>query len=285
MQAQKIPSIFDYTDYRKFLWDYYLHMKKTTSFFSHRYFMRKAEIHSPNFLKNVIDGQKNLTKDSVVKFARAIGFNKRETDYFENVVFFNQSTTYDKKQYFYDRMKLFSQSIVRTIIAEDQTGYFSKWYHCVVRELIVIGNYQDDWDAIAKDVRPRITPSEARESVRLLKSLNLVRKNSNGTYALVSRNITSGDNPVAKMLIRQHHKDSMRNAITAIDAFPPDQRSCTSLVMSITKDTYKEIEEEINEFRNRVSIIANTSSGSDRVYQVAVQLFPVSGCLKKEGRK
>jgi uncharacterized protein (TIGR02147 family) len=285
MNAPIPLNIFNFIDYRKFLQEYYLHMKKTTSFFSHRYFMRKAGICSPNFLKNVMEGKKNLTKDSVVKFAKAIGFGKRETDYFENLVFFNQSATYDKKQYFYDRMKLFSQSIVRRIVSEGQAGYFSKWYHCIVRELIVIKDYQDNWEAAAKDVLPRITPSEARESVLLLLRLNLVTKNSDGTYRLASRNITSGDNAVGKMLIRQVHKDSLRNAAAAIDNVPADQRSCTSLVMSVTTDTYKEIEEEIKEFRNRVTIIANKSKGSDRVYQLCVQLFPASASLKKESRQ
>jgi uncharacterized protein (TIGR02147 family) len=53
--------------------------------------------------------------------------------------------------------------------------------------------------------------------------------------------------------------------------------------MSVTEETYREIEEEIAEFRNRVSIIANRSKGSDRVYQIAVQLYPVSARLNGRG--
>ncbi len=281
MATAERPNIFNYTDYRLYLRDYYAFMKATTSFFSHRYFMRRADISSPNFLKNVMEGRKNLSKESVVKFARALGFAPKETDYFENLVFFEQAATSERKQYYYNRMQLFSKSIVRALVESDQSEYFAKWHNCVVRELVVIRDYHDDWARLAKDVRPRITPVKARKSVESLLRLGLIRRNSDGTYSQESRNVTAGDNPVAVMHIREHHKESLRNAARAIDTVPVKQRTCTSVLMSIDESTYREIEEEIKEFRSRISLIANTTKKSDRVYEVAIQMFPVSSLPSK----
>jgi uncharacterized protein (TIGR02147 family) len=282
MVSVSCPAIFKYSDYRQYLRDYYAFMKQTTSFFSHRYFMRKAGIRSPNFLKNVMDGTKNLTKESVLKFAQALGLNRRETDYFENLVFFNQSDTGGRKQYYYDRMKLFSESIVRQLVTADQAAYFAKWYHSVIRELLVVRNFSDDFAKLARTVYPRITPAQARDSVTLLLKLGMVTRDPAGRYQLAARNITAGRDPVAIMEIRRHHKESLENAMNAIDSVPPAQRSVTSVIMSINEETYKEIELEIAEFRNRVSLIANKTGNADRIYQVAVQLYPVSSLLSKE---
>lgn len=284
MAESKSPNISDYTDFRKYLRDYYTYMKGTTSFFSHRYFMNKAEIRSPNFLKNIMEGKKNLTKESVLKFASALGLTKKEAEYFENMVFFDQSKTSNKKQYFYERMKLFSGDVVRATIEDGQIAYFLKWYHCLVRELVVIRNYRDDWAMLANDVRPRITLAQARKSVKLLLKLGLIKKNDNGTYSQTSRNVTAGRHPVDVMVIRQYHKQALDNAKKAIDSFPVTERTLTSLIMSLSEGTYKEIEEEIREFRNRITLIANKSSDSDRVYQITIQLFPGSSVERNKER-
>ena len=282
MTENKPLNIFDYTEYRMYLRNYYAHMKSTTSFFSHRYFMQKAEIHSPNFLKNVMEGKKNLTKESVLKFAKALCLKRKEVEYFENMVFFDQSETSDRKQYFFDRMRLFSKAVGKSILEEGQAGYFSKWYHCVLRELVVIRDYQDNWVKLANEVRPRITPVQARKSVELLQKLGLIEKKSSGTYRQTSKNITAGSKPVDVMVIRNYHKQALDNAKNSLDSFPSNERNCSSLVMSVTEETYKEIVEETNEFRNRITLISNKSKGSDRVYKLAVQIFPVSSIKKRK---
>lgn len=274
-------NIFDYTEYRKYLSDYYHFMKEQTSFFSHRYFMNKAQIKSPNFLKNVMEGKRNLSRKSIYKFALALGIDKKETEYFYNMVQFEQSKSSEKKQYYYDRMKLFSRDVVRATITQNRIGYFSKWYYCVVRELIVTRDYQDNWTALGNDVRPRISPYQVKKGVQVLLQLDLIKKNSDGTYSQTSRNITTGNNPVDVMVIRQFHKRTLEHAKHAIDSFPTNERTCTALIMSLTKETYKEMENEIREFRNRITLIANKSNGSDRTYQIGIQLFPVSNVKKK----
>jgi uncharacterized protein (TIGR02147 family) len=93
---------------------------------------------------------------------------------------------------------------------------------------------------------------------------------------LTSKNVTAGDNPLAVMQIRQHHKESLKNAANAIDDFPAAVRSLTSLIMSLNDETYPQIEEEVKAFRNRLTLLANTTKKPDRVYQLAIQLFPVS---------
>ena len=59
--------------------------------FSYRSFARAAGFSSPNYLKLVIDGQRNLTAEMAARFAQACGLLGSAADYFCTLVAFNQA--------------------------------------------------------------------------------------------------------------------------------------------------------------------------------------------------
>ena len=65
--------------------------------FSFRRFSKRAGYQSPNFLKLVIDGQRNLSDDSIAKFAGAFELGPRETRDFSHLVRFNQARSDQEK--------------------------------------------------------------------------------------------------------------------------------------------------------------------------------------------
>ncbi len=79
-QNQKI-SIFDYTDYRVFLSDYYNFQKKQSKAFSYRYFAQKVNLKSSGYYKELVDGKRNLSRTLMVKFFKALKLNKKESEY------------------------------------------------------------------------------------------------------------------------------------------------------------------------------------------------------------
>jgi len=86
-------SIYDYTDYRRFLKDQFLEKKKTNPLFSYRSFNRVAGITSSAFLKQVLDGKRNLGNRGIQMVARGFCLTEAETRHFEYLVKFNQSET------------------------------------------------------------------------------------------------------------------------------------------------------------------------------------------------
>ena len=55
------PDIYNYLDYRQFIQAYYSAAKENTKSMSFRYLSRRAGFSSPNFIKLVMDGQRNLS--------------------------------------------------------------------------------------------------------------------------------------------------------------------------------------------------------------------------------
>lgn len=273
-----MDRIFQYTDYRQFLLDYYQFKKETTSFFSYRYFSLKAGIKSPSFFKRVIDGKRNLSKVSTEQFITGIGFGEKEARYFRVLVLFNQSQVPDEKQNFYQQLISMSNFTVDVQLNSDQYHYLTKWYHPVIREIVSYFPFNEDYQSLADQVFPPITPEAARASVQMLIKLKLIRPLKNGLYEQSSKALTSGKDEAESlgMIRRNHHKQFIQKALDALDEVPVSERMAMGISMGLSQSGYEVLLQEMAAFRERVITIVDKDKGMNRVYQFNMQLFPTS---------
>ncbi|HPG30842.1 MAG TPA: TIGR02147 family protein [bacterium] len=273
MQNFKI-NIFQYLDYRKFLTDIFSTFKKKDKNFSHRLFAMKAGFKSSGFFKLVIDGKRNLTEESIYKISKAFALSEPEQDYFKNLVYFNQTADNDAKNIYYQKMINSNGFCKSNKILCEQIEYFTKWYHCVIREIIAIQEGNLSVEQIAKFLEPQITTLEVKESIRLLLSLDLIRKNKNGKYEQTNK-ILATDPQIASYLVVRFHKEMILNGMKSIDKFEAKDRDITSLTMGISKLKFLQIREKIKECRKEIIKIVNNDTKVETVYQLNFQLFPL----------
>src|SRR5690606_4572701 len=100
-------DVFRYHDYRSFLADFYDAKKRRTQGFSYRAFSRAAGLGAPNYLKLVIDGQRNLTPTMAQRFASTCGLGREACEYFGVLVTFTQATSSDERAEAYQRLTRF----------------------------------------------------------------------------------------------------------------------------------------------------------------------------------
>jgi uncharacterized protein (TIGR02147 family) len=279
-----MEPIFKYIDYRRFLADYYNEKKKTTRHFSYRYFAQKAGFKSPNFLKQVIEGDRNLTRRMVERFLTALKLSKKESVFFRNLVLFNQAKTASEKQEHYSVLVSMMDYISEHKLRGDQYDYFNKWYTSVIRELVCLYNFRDDYRLLANLVKPKIKLTEAREALQLLLRLKLIKKQADGTYKQVDSAITSGTDMIS--LARRDFNRTMINlAAESLDQFAVDERNVSCITMGISKPCYEVLLAELAAFKERVVSIVNKDAKSSRVYQFNFQLFPLSDDTRNIGQQ
>ena len=127
------PDVFAYLDYRAFLRDHYESRKGRG--FSFRAFARKANLGSPNYLKLVMDGERNLSGPMAARFARACGLEGDAAAYFEDLVHLGQARTSTERAAAYDRLKGFRRYRSVQKLELDHAEYHSTWYLPAIREL------------------------------------------------------------------------------------------------------------------------------------------------------
>lgn len=100
-----MKPIFFYKSYRTYLNDYYEWEKKKFKSFSYASFAKKANMASPNYLKLVIGGKRNLTISNIHYVSRALKFTSVEVEFFESLVLENQSKSLIEKKFYRNRIQ------------------------------------------------------------------------------------------------------------------------------------------------------------------------------------
>jgi uncharacterized protein (TIGR02147 family) len=271
MNRKKAVNIYDYTDYRRFLKDYYEEQKARSPVFSYRYFASKAGVNSSGLYKDIVSGRAGITRNMILRFSRAMKLTKRQIEYFEALVFFNEAKTIEEKKLYFERMMSFCDSKAFKVDA-GHYEYYSKWYYVAVRELLAIGDFGDDYGLIGRSLEPRITKEQARKAIETLTGLGLVKKNISGHYKAVEKALTTGPD-IKGLSIANFQKVMMDLAKDAIDTNPANYRNISTVTFSVSEEAFREISAELDACRKRIVGMIDRCGGEDRVCQLNVQLF------------
>jgi len=270
-----VADLFKYLDYRRFLNDYYrVQKEKKGSLFSFRSFARLAGQSSPNFLKLVMDGKRNLGPDGIKGFAKALKLTKEEAVYFENLVHFNQCSTDDERNEWYKRLSASKKYREIKEIEKDYFVYFSRWYYAAIRELVLLPEFQENPDWIARKLSPPITVKEAGTALELLQKLGFLRREK-GRLVQAERNITTA-REIISLAIANFHRQMIQRAGESIERTKPDKRDISSLTIALSAEKFEEAKRRIQEFRRELNVLLSEDVAPKSVYQINFQLFNLS---------
>ena len=268
-------NIFNYTDYRKYLRDHYEKRKMTDRGFTVRYIAENVGFKSASFFCQLMNGRSNMSPELAFKFSEFMGHNKKERDYFETLVRYNQAKNHSIKKKLFEMLMRFKQAKIRTIDA-NLYEFYDKWYYNAIRELFYFHPFRGNFRELAKILNPPISPAQARKAVALLERWGLVKRDASGRYLRSDiHSITTGME-AQSFYINNFQHAVLNLAKEALDRFPRDQRSLSTLTMSLSAEGYHAMESEIHLFRRRMLTIAENDSGENRVYQMNIQLFPMT---------
>ena len=273
-------KIFEYLDYREFLKDYYNAKKETNPAFSLRVFSDKIGFKAKDFISRVMNGDKNLSSQSIPKVASGLRLGKHETEFFIALVKFNQAETTEERNAAFNEMQAVLKVVrfaeKQQLLGHTQYMVYSDWRHLIIRSLIGMFGFDGDYETLAKRVHPRITAEEAKKSVKLLEDCMLIKKDKGGNYTLTENAITTGDR-TSRLALRGYHQQCLKLAADSIDRDPPGTRHISGLTLGISQEGYERIVERINAFRKEIALIAEEDESSDKVFQLQFALFPVGG--------
>ncbi|MBL8025294.1 MAG: TIGR02147 family protein [Fibrobacteres bacterium] len=276
MSKRAKPDILSYHNYRKLLKDLFSFHQKENRHFTYRYFSMRAGFASPSALNEIIAGKKNLTQSSIVKMADGFKLTKTETEYFTNLVYFNQSKTEKEKTRYFQEISRIQKSKKGKTLTTEQFEYYSSWHNCAVRELICTKGFKNDPEWIASRLNPKITPAEAANALNLLQRLKLVKTEADGTLSLDSPKLEV-DPDVTTLSIRNFNRDMIRLGSESIERFPQAKREVSGITVGVSKEAAEEMKSMVREFKKQLLNFAiNDKRTSEEVYQMNFQFFPLS---------
>jgi uncharacterized protein (TIGR02147 family) len=279
-----LKSIFDFTDYRKYLRDYYDWAKSNQRGFSHRAFMAKTGMSGPNYFKRVMEGIHDLTDKSIPKFISALDLTDSEANYFRHLVYFNQAKTLEEKDRCFNVLMDLKTPHRHTVLEKAQYDYYKDWYNIAIREMLAFFPYNNNPKEMGKRLSPPVQPKKVKRAIELLEALGLVEKAPDGSHKASSQFILTNPD-VQSLLIPKFHQAMTRLAEEAITRFSKDERYFSSSTVSLSERTYKEIIELIRGTRKEVLRKVGEDQEPERVYHLNMQLFPLTAAASKRKRK
>jgi len=277
-----MKDILEYTDYRRYIADYYAD-RKAKSAFSWQEFAKTAGFSSPVYLKYVSEGRFNLSEEATLRVASAMSLVDYERDYFCEMVRFDHAKTDDEKKTFFSKMLAIADAHKVKIIEADSYRFFEDWKNPVLRELAPSMPGAKPL-ALAHACRPEITAAEVSESLSFLVKANLLQKNEDGNYVQTDKSVTTGPLKATPVAVRTLHHQMGEFALEAIEGVAQDKRHFSGLTLGITRGAYEKIVQEIAECRKRIIAIAREDDATEEVYRLNMQFFPMTNkSLNKKG--
>lgn len=268
-------DVFQYLDYRAYLRDFYADRKARGRGFSYRAFSRRAGLRSPNYLKLVIDGQRNLTAPMAGRFAAACGLAGDEAAFFVDLVAFNQASTAGERNAAYGRLTSFRRYRRAHQLELAHAAYHSSWYLPAIRELAARRDFCDDPAWIGSRLRPPIARAEAARALEVLVALGLLVRGEDGRLAQGEKLVSTGPE-TAGLHIGNYHRTMMERAAASIDLVPARERDISSLTLCLGEHGLGRVKERIQQFRRELLELSALEEDPRQVVQINMQLFPLT---------
>jgi uncharacterized protein (TIGR02147 family) len=276
-----MKPIFEYTDYRLLLRDFYEGRKMSMPGFSYREFSKIAGYKSPVFIKLVIEGQANLSEAGVERIGEALGYSGRERDYFRALVAFNQEKKSAVKNLWLKEMREAAAQGGVKVLNEGQYDYYKNWYNSAVRELICTMPAGTSPAVIGKMLIPQVSAAKVQKSISLLLENNLICKTESG-YKQCDPLITTGAE-VVSLAVREHHKQMAQLGLDSIETIDRTERDISGMTLGVSQKAFIQIREELAAFRRKITQIVDADSTTQNVYRLNLQLFPISSNITVSG--
>lgn len=273
--SPRSPSVFDYLDYRAFLRDYYVAKKEHGRGFSYRAFSKRAGIRSPNHLKRVAEGERNLSPEMAVRYARALGLEGEAATFFCDLVGFNQARTAAERNAAYQRLTGFRSYRRAHKLDVAHAAYHSTWYLPAIREMAIRPDFREDAAWIAQRMVPRIAPAEAARALEVLLELGLLVRGRNGRLTQGEPIATTGPE-TSGLHIGNYHRAMMQRAAESIDHVPASMRDLSCITFCVGEDGLRRIKERIQRFRKELVTMLAEEEDGEQVLQLNMQLFPLT---------
>ena len=268
-----VDPLFQYTDYRSFLKDWFEGRKNLGSPLSYRGLGRKLGI-DPGFLVHILQGAKHTTEVSIPHWVDTLGLDAAEATYFHQLVLFNRARNpREIQQHFHRLCELRDLSMQE--IGERQYRYYLKWYLPAVRVLLLTFPYRGDLDDLARRLDPPLSLEQAKEAVETLVELGLAAWNAEAILEPCTPFLTSSTSWKDKA-VREFQDQTLELARRSLRAHPAQVRELSTLTLALPASEIPTLQEMVREFRHKVLRWTASLDDADSVLQVNVAAFPLS---------
>lgn len=278
------PCVSTYLNYREYLSDFFLYKQKQFSEsrvpYSYAHFSAACGLKAPQYLKLVIDGDRNLAEKTILQISKALQLKKDDSVDFKLLVLSNQETEPGKRALLFKKLMDFRVQckIKKGEISKKHFEQIPNWATWVLFEATDLDLQFNDSKDLQKFLRNKVTPQQASEALNQLFELDLLEKSPAGLKK--KRHLIENADEVPAELVRALQAQFMYLALESLYQDGPTEREFGSATLALTKKEFEDVRFKLRQLRKAVQKDIQTARQSgtfgDRIYQLNIQLYPVT---------
>jgi uncharacterized protein (TIGR02147 family) len=269
-----IPSIYEFKDFRRYLAAWLAARKEEDPRFNGGEVHRRLGLpNTRSFFPDVVAGRR-VTPSFVERFVVLLELDRSEAQFFRSLVRLDQATTAEERELAFDHVVSLDRS-PRTVLDGRLMSFYRDWRHGAVRALLDTGDYDNDAARICREIVPRLTPGQVRESLELLADLALIAKNESGFWKPTEASISTPDGTRDELVLQLQlqHLELAQKSLLSKEA--PERLVATNVV-STSRETAVQIERKLEKLRAEIrALVARDPSPASEVLLFQLSLIPL----------
>jgi len=259
-------TIEKYTDFRFFLQDVFVDRCQRNSAYSIRSFAKNLNM-DHSYLNRILKGKKEVSDKLIIRLGKELGFSLKELK-----PFLSSQSPKGKLGKSLDKFKKISEEVFVSI---------SKWYYDGILELTKLKGFVPSSIWISKTLG--IPQSEVNIATQRLQDLNLLEIKDSGEWVDQSEFNTIITDEFTSNAQKRLQRELLKKAADALDTFPKEVRSQSSLMMAIDRRKFKQANEIIKNFRREMSeLLESSDEEKNDVYQLVVSFYPLTNLVEED---
>jgi uncharacterized protein (TIGR02147 family) len=285
-ELPKAPEVSNYLDYRIYLKDFLAFKKKEVlrsnpqASYTYSTFSAACGLKAPQYLKLIIEGQRNLSKKTITQFTQALHLKKEDFFDFQLLVLSNQETEPGKRALLFKQLMDYRVQIKikKGTLNKKQFQQIPNWATWVLFESLDTKLSHLDNKSLQQFLRNKVTLQQATEALKDLFSLNLVEETPRGLKK--KRHLLEKAEEIPVEVVRALQAQFMYLALESLYQDPPTEREFGSATLALTKKEFEAIRFKLRQLRKSIQketqVLRQSGAPGDRIYQLNIQLYPVS---------
>lgn len=271
-----MPDIFSHDDHRAYIAEAIDDLRRHRRGFSLRWLAQRCGFSSHTYLPKVVSGERNLAPETIDRVGAAFGLKGIGLQCFRLLVAWNQEDNDARKAELKQRLDGVRAVGRKKRLEGRQARYYDAWYHPILRQVAVWADWKGDWNRLGSLLDPPVTGEEAKASIELLVELGLLEPMGD---RYVSAHATINVDRLPPASKRRGRHEILRRGMDSLQRHPPEERHTTCLLLAMSEDSYRQATEILSDAARRCMSLAAADPRVDRVWQMALQVFPASARL------
>jgi len=276
MFARNKINIYDYSDYRKFLQEFYELEKSLDPTFSYRIFAAAIDMDA-SLLVKILQGKRHVSTKNIEAFVQFFRFKEGKAEYFREMVAYGKAKNDEQVRKHFETLQKMRPSSYREL-DEARYRYFQQWFYPMIRSALDVFDYRGPEHAadLGDSCIPKISANQVENAVDALLQLGLVHRRKDGRIVPTDAHLKTKEHWLSAS-ISDYQKSIAELAHRSIAETPKEERDISTLTMALDSSQIQRIRDIIAEARRSIVNVANSmpSQICDSVYQLNFQLFPM----------